>query len=519
MVREIQHVIEQMTDDERRQYLSESLFLNIVSYENERLGAYMKKLTERNSRVPELPGDPVHLFLAVEHDGAPLRRTAGLRLRRSVRQARARRHADVDGVSAIWTGETRRRRCAATSNAGGSKFCGDCPLKLPLKKDERAAACASGRRPAAVAPLHRVHGRLQHLVRPGLLRAGDRHHAHAPGRHARLRAVHAASSTRPGRRSAASTSSTTARPSSTSARSRCASTSSRAFRTSTSTPARTASRFTEEQVAAARALGHRRGHVLDRRRDGGELRAVPAARRLRQGDPQPDGPRRTKSAAPGATCRSSTGATSSSRTTTATRRWRWRAAWRPRSASIASAGSSPTIRRTCSRAGSCRGAPGSPRSSTRSGTRTTSATRSPAPRRAREIDVGGPLPAPAARRQGRAAARPITHDVTQPVDPPVPGAGQLRTPPGPRSARSSAPATASLINRDYERAWLPAHLQPARACRRADHGDGARHAGTLRAEVRSGQRGDRLVRGVRIGNDDEDAGRDLEPVSRPPGRP
>ena len=40
MVREIQHLIEQMNDAERRQYLSESLFLNTVSYENERLGAY-----------------------------------------------------------------------------------------------------------------------------------------------------------------------------------------------------------------------------------------------------------------------------------------------------------------------------------------------------------------------------------------------------------------------------------------------------------------------------------------------
>ncbi|MGH9370043.1 MAG: hypothetical protein ACRD15_00760 [Vicinamibacterales bacterium] len=45
-VREIQEVIEQMTEDERRQYLSESLFLNFVSYENERLGSYMKKLTK-----------------------------------------------------------------------------------------------------------------------------------------------------------------------------------------------------------------------------------------------------------------------------------------------------------------------------------------------------------------------------------------------------------------------------------------------------------------------------------------
>ncbi len=47
MAREIQHVIEQMTDDERRHYLSESLFLNVVSYENERLGAYVKKLTDK----------------------------------------------------------------------------------------------------------------------------------------------------------------------------------------------------------------------------------------------------------------------------------------------------------------------------------------------------------------------------------------------------------------------------------------------------------------------------------------
>ncbi|HET7698117.1 MAG TPA: hypothetical protein VFK57_20550 [Vicinamibacterales bacterium] len=47
MAREIQHIIEQMSDDERRQYLSESLFLNIVSYENERLGAYVKRLTKK----------------------------------------------------------------------------------------------------------------------------------------------------------------------------------------------------------------------------------------------------------------------------------------------------------------------------------------------------------------------------------------------------------------------------------------------------------------------------------------
>ena len=47
MAREIQHIIQQMDDNERRHYLSESLFLNIVSYENERLGAYVKKLTKK----------------------------------------------------------------------------------------------------------------------------------------------------------------------------------------------------------------------------------------------------------------------------------------------------------------------------------------------------------------------------------------------------------------------------------------------------------------------------------------
>jgi hypothetical protein len=46
-VREIQGVIDQMTDEERKTYLSESLFLNFVSYENERLSAFMKKLTKR----------------------------------------------------------------------------------------------------------------------------------------------------------------------------------------------------------------------------------------------------------------------------------------------------------------------------------------------------------------------------------------------------------------------------------------------------------------------------------------
>lgn len=47
MVREIAHLIEQMDEDERRTYLAESLFLNTVKYENDKLEAYMKKLTKK----------------------------------------------------------------------------------------------------------------------------------------------------------------------------------------------------------------------------------------------------------------------------------------------------------------------------------------------------------------------------------------------------------------------------------------------------------------------------------------
>ena len=47
MVKEIHHLIGQMDDDERRTYLAESLFLNTVKYENDKLEAYMKKLAKK----------------------------------------------------------------------------------------------------------------------------------------------------------------------------------------------------------------------------------------------------------------------------------------------------------------------------------------------------------------------------------------------------------------------------------------------------------------------------------------
>jgi phage gp29-like protein len=44
MVREIHHLIDQMDDAERRTYLTESLFLNTVKYENDKLETYVRKL-------------------------------------------------------------------------------------------------------------------------------------------------------------------------------------------------------------------------------------------------------------------------------------------------------------------------------------------------------------------------------------------------------------------------------------------------------------------------------------------
>jgi hypothetical protein len=45
MMREINHLIDQMDEGERRAYLIESLFLNTVRYENDKLEAYMRKIT------------------------------------------------------------------------------------------------------------------------------------------------------------------------------------------------------------------------------------------------------------------------------------------------------------------------------------------------------------------------------------------------------------------------------------------------------------------------------------------
>jgi hypothetical protein len=44
---EIEHLIRQMTADEVQSYLAESLFLNQVKYENDKLERYMRKLEKK----------------------------------------------------------------------------------------------------------------------------------------------------------------------------------------------------------------------------------------------------------------------------------------------------------------------------------------------------------------------------------------------------------------------------------------------------------------------------------------
>jgi hypothetical protein len=53
LMKNIVHIVDGMGEEARKRYLIESLFMNSVTYENERLGAYMKKLTGRSGAEDE----------------------------------------------------------------------------------------------------------------------------------------------------------------------------------------------------------------------------------------------------------------------------------------------------------------------------------------------------------------------------------------------------------------------------------------------------------------------------------
>jgi hypothetical protein len=50
VMREIQGLVDQMREEDRKRYLVESLFLNSVTYENEMLDAYMQRITGRRKK-------------------------------------------------------------------------------------------------------------------------------------------------------------------------------------------------------------------------------------------------------------------------------------------------------------------------------------------------------------------------------------------------------------------------------------------------------------------------------------
>ena len=56
MMQEIRHLIGQMTDEELRDYLAESLFHNTVRFENDRLATYIEQLAE--PAAPRKPATP-----------------------------------------------------------------------------------------------------------------------------------------------------------------------------------------------------------------------------------------------------------------------------------------------------------------------------------------------------------------------------------------------------------------------------------------------------------------------------
>lgn len=57
MMREIGHLTDQLSADDLRAYFIESLFLNTVTYENERLSAVMRKLDRDPSAGDDLDTD------------------------------------------------------------------------------------------------------------------------------------------------------------------------------------------------------------------------------------------------------------------------------------------------------------------------------------------------------------------------------------------------------------------------------------------------------------------------------
>ena len=153
MNREINHLIDQLTEDEKKAYLAESLFLNQVKYENDKLEAYLRNLgkPERDLNRTDLIVMSLN-YLATRYrcswpweigvmlcDGRMVCGCADPYAKRVLGDARTTSIAD------IWTGPVSSQ-LRIDLNQGGSSFCGDCPLKLPIGPGRDAAAARPRRR-------------------------------------------------------------------------------------------------------------------------------------------------------------------------------------------------------------------------------------------------------------------------------------------------------------------------------------------------------------------------------------
>ena len=214
---------------------------------------------------------------------AAVRRPHGLRLCRSVRQARARRRAHhldrrhLDGTGGVAVARRDQR--------GRLELLRRLPAQAAARARSSAAPARSQHQRHSGTPVYRVHGGLQHFLQPGGLRPGNRHHAHAPGGHARLRFVHE-SDRRGGAVARTHRLLQLRRGVPSQARRRDVRIHQDEISAHLSLHQHQRPRLHGRESPAAGAIGHRRGDVLARWCVAGHLRAVSPARQLREGDRQ-----------------------------------------------------------------------------------------------------------------------------------------------------------------------------------------------------------------------------------------
>src|SRR5262245_13989361 len=127
------------------------------------------------------------MLVALDHAGHAMRRATRMRMCRSIRTQGSGRCA--------WKLAARRvdRACRELAPRRFERRRLEILWRLPSEAPSEEGRCPSGPtdrggRPS-IAFVYRVHSRVQYLLRGGMLCAGDRDHANATSRNARLRAL------------------------------------------------------------------------------------------------------------------------------------------------------------------------------------------------------------------------------------------------------------------------------------------------------------------------------------------